>query len=183
MNQQVDTRLLAKFFSSSQKLRRGFRIGFNNGKYLALADGIEADVNRIKVLTEGARTLEPIRAERRAKESAKYWLGVRDRSKRLFSALSSRWPHACQCHHTHVVSIPLRPDIANAKTLAAEGQLERFRLVFSFEIARDTPPTLVVPWNWKVVEVDPLISNMPCVHNYSRICFPYGIIVTNTVSA
>ncbi|KAK3314073.1 hypothetical protein B0H66DRAFT_630425 [Apodospora peruviana] len=62
---------LNKFFSKSQKFRRAVKIGFNNGRYLQLANDIEADVNQIKTLTEGARTLEHIRAERYAKDAAK----------------------------------------------------------------------------------------------------------------
>ena len=40
VNNTADDKLLAKFFAWSQKLRRAIKIGFNNGKYIELANGI-----------------------------------------------------------------------------------------------------------------------------------------------
>jgi len=159
VNGRPDVELRGRFFNWGHKLRRAMKTGFNNGKYVELANDIEADVNRIKTLTEGARALEPIRAERRTKELAKQWLYVRSRADRLFTALSSRWPQTCQCHTTHVVSIPLgRLDLANTHDL--EDQKKNFRLLFSFDVA--SQPSCAVPWDWRVVEADPLMATSAC---------------------
>ena len=137
------------------------KTGFNNGKYVELANDIEADVNRIKTLTEGTRTLEPIRAERRTKEMAKQWLYVRNRAEKLFTALSSRWPQTCQCHTTHVVSIPLgRADLAGLQAYDLEDQKKNFSLLFSFDVASQSSPAL--PWDWRFVEADPLMAPDQC---------------------
>jgi len=107
VNNQPDPGSLASFFNLSHRVRRAVRIGFSNGKYIELTNGIEADVHRIKTLTEGTRTLDPMKAERRVKAMAKKWLHTRICGESLFTALSSRWPRSCQCHTTHIVSIPL----------------------------------------------------------------------------
>jgi hypothetical protein len=160
-NGRPNTALRDKFFNWGHKLRRAMKTGFNNGKYVELANGIEADVNRIKTLTEGTRTLEPIRAERRTKEMAKQWLYVRSRAERLFTALSSRWPQTCQCHTTHVVSIPLgRVDLASIQAHDLEDQKKNFSLLFSFDVA--SQPSSTVPWDWRVVDADPLMAPTQC---------------------
>ncbi|KAK0645391.1 hypothetical protein B0T16DRAFT_139624 [Cercophora newfieldiana] len=160
VNGNADADLLGKFFNWGQKLRRAMKTGFNSGKYIELANDIEADINRIKTLTEGTRTLEPIRAERRAKEIAKQWLYVRSRAEKLFTALSSRWPQTCQCpgSTTHIVSIPLGR-VGFASTDDLEDQKKNFYLLLSFDVT--SQPKCALPWDWRVVEADPLMAPAP----------------------
>ncbi|KAJ2977330.1 hypothetical protein NQ176_g4431 [Zarea fungicola] len=164
----VDRECLAKFFSTSRTFRRAVKIGFNQGKYAKLAEDIESDVDRISKLTRGARTLEPIRAEKRAKEAAKYWLNVRDCARGLFTALSSRW--TCPCRITHVAS--LRLGIEKISLLRVDANSNRkFKILFSFE--EEAGSTFVLPWQWRVVEVDAQPAPAP----------PSTIAVSQTLSS
>ncbi|KAF4445537.1 hypothetical protein F53441_10734 [Fusarium austroafricanum] len=86
---EADPTMLEKYFNSKRKkMLLAINIGFNHNKYMLLAEAIESDVNRIRTLIEGVRTLESLRADRKSKEAAKYWLNIRDCAQRLFASLS-----------------------------------------------------------------------------------------------
>lgn len=154
----VQTNLLGKFFSNGRKLHRRMKVGFNGDKYMHLAEAIESDVNRISTLIGGARTLEPIRADRESKATAKYWLQVGECARRLFLSLSSRWPKTCVCNVTHVASLPL--DIVDISHIQLyKGFEPRLEILFSFEF--DGTSISQSPWPWKFIEIEPKLACMP----------------------
>jgi len=150
---RVDTGKLTEFFSRGRSIIRAVKIGFQNKKYLELALGIERDVSLIKTLTEGARQLEPIRAQRKVKEAAKYWLTARECATRLFLLLNSHWSQSCHCcEKPHVASIRL--DMVEKQNLAPPGDAKKkFRLLFTFDVEGQGP--FDAPWKWRVVEIEP----------------------------
>ncbi len=153
--QRVDADKLASFFGRGRSFFRAVKIGFQNKKYLELVAGIERDVACIKTLTKGAKTLEPIRAEKKFRDAARQWLVARECASRLFFALGSFWPDRCPCPMPHVAS--MRLDIVSTYCLGATGlEKQRFGLLFTFD--REVDAASDTPWACKAIEIEPLAA-------------------------
>jgi hypothetical protein len=153
---------LAGFFSKSRKLSRAISIGFSSGKYLELVKDIERDVITIKTLTEGAKVLEPIRAERKIETATKAWLTVRDGANRMFKALESHWSRLpCPCQSPHVANLKL--DMAgnqHSRLTPYDQDEQKFRLLLTFD--EDGEPKCATPWRWKMIEIQPILDIRDC---------------------
>lgn len=145
----MESKNLEKFFKKSNRLWKSVKLAFDSDKINNLLEQIERDVSRIDNLTQGNVKLDPLRQERQRKSNILYWQHIRDQSKRLFDAISSRW--LCDYEHEHQASLKLQ-----VRKVCDHEHSSRpcFSLMFSFnDVAVSTVPT---PWDWRPVEIEPI---------------------------
>ena len=91
--------------------------------------------------------LEAPRREQREKIDSKQWLSVRDHAERVFNCLDSRLSRPCPCGHFHQVSLQLR--------IRNEASQSEFRAKCVLSLEKIPGGTLVPPWNWRDIDIEP----------------------------
>ncbi|KAK0732478.1 hypothetical protein B0T21DRAFT_196453 [Apiosordaria backusii] len=152
---QVDVSPRTGILGRLMRLRYATATGLNHRKFMRLADGIEADVKCLEQMTRGIRSLDPIRAERQAKEAARDWLAARDCAQRLFTIMASCCFQACGCGPPHVASIPL--DVTDLPRVG-QGETMKPRLKFLLSFDAESQQPCLPPWKWMLVEIDSMRS-------------------------
>jgi len=105
------------------------------------------DIQRIGSFIENATKLEAPRREQRAQVDSKHWLVVRDHAKRVFESLESRLACPCSCEHFHQASLQLRVESDSCRN--------KFRAKCILSLEKKPGPTLVPPWNWRNIDIEP----------------------------
>ena len=96
---------------------------------------------------DNATKLEAPRREQRAQIDSTHWLVVRDHAKRVFKSLESRMACPCACEHFHQASLQLR--------IENETSQSEFRAKCILSLEKKPGPTLVAPWKWRDVDIEP----------------------------
>ena len=105
-------------------------LGFDGKKINALLEQIDKDIARINDLTSENIKLEVLRQEQQQKITVSYWRTVRDRARRLYDTLSSRWSRQCDCDKRHCASLKL--EVRNGDILSTSAGI-RFGVLLSYD--------------------------------------------------
>lgn len=132
---------------------KAIKIGFDSKKFQNLVKEIDSDIYKIAMLTTKNIELGPQRLDRERRKNSQFWLNVRDHAKRIFDILEYQWPTKCTCQHHHRAD--LRLEVRENECDGAEGV--RFGCLFSTD--SNSNAACAVPWNWRDVEIEPLMAN------------------------